>query len=70
MDTYDNLIRINSDDTIVDHLNLYRVRMAPPHCCLKHKIGGPVKYIKDKETICLMDDQDRHIYKMVESEYS
>ena len=32
------------------------------------KIGGPVKYVKDKETICLTNDQARHIYKKVESE--
>ena len=32
------------------------------------KIGGLVKYIKDKETICLTIDQDRHIYKKVKSE--
>ena len=32
------------------------------------KIGEPVKYVKDKETICLNDDQARHIYKKVESE--
>ena len=35
MDMYDNLIRTNSaDDTIVDHLNLEKVRMAPPHFLL------------------------------------
>ena len=33
-DTYDNLIRTNSDDAIVDHLNLWKVRMAPLHFCL------------------------------------
>ena len=27
------------------------------------KIGGPVKYVKDKETICFTNDQARHIYK-------
>ena len=32
------------------------------------KIGGPVQYFKDKETICLMDDQVRHLYKKVETE--
>ena len=35
---------------------------------LNTKIGGPVKYIKDKETICLTNDQARHICKKVESE--
>ena len=34
----------------------------------KHKIGGQARYIKDKEAICLMNDQARHIYKKVESE--
>ena len=32
------------------------------------KIGGPEKYAKDKETICLTNDQARHIYKKVELE--
>ena len=32
------------------------------------KIGGPVKYIEDKETISLTKDQIRHIYRMVELE--
>ena len=31
-------------------------------------IGGPAKYVKDKETICLTKDQARHIYKKVELE--
>ena len=35
---------------------------------LNTKIAGPVTYTKDKETICLTDDQARHIYKKVESE--
>ena len=35
---------------------------------LNTKIGRPVKYVKDKETICLTNDQARHIYKKVESE--
>ena len=35
---------------------------------LNTKIGGPVKYVKDKETIYLTDDQGRHINKKVESE--
>ena len=33
-DMYDNLIRTNSDDGIIDHLTLEKVRMAPPHFCL------------------------------------
>ena len=32
------------------------------------KIGGPAKYIKDKDTICLTNDQASHIYTKVESE--
>ena len=32
------------------------------------KIDGPVKYMKDKETICLTNDQARHVYKKIESE--
>ena len=35
---------------------------------LNTKTGGPARYIKDKEAICLMNDQARHIYKKVESE--
>ena len=27
------------------------------------KIGGQAGYIKDKEAICLMKDQDRHVFK-------
>ena len=62
-DTYDNFNRINSvDKTIVDHLNL-KVRMAPTHFCLQIKIGGPIRHIKDREVICLTNDQARDIYK-------
>ena len=32
------------------------------------KIGGLVKYARDKEAICLTKEQARHIYKKVESE--
>ena len=35
---------------------------------LNTKIGGAVKYVKDRETICLTNDQARYIYKKVESE--
>ena len=35
---------------------------------LNTKIGGPVKYIKDKEVICLMDDQATHMYIKIESD--
>ena len=35
---------------------------------LNTKIGGPVRYDKDKEAMCLTKDQARHIYKKVESE--
>ena len=35
---------------------------------LNTKIGGQVRYIKEKEAICLMSDQARHTYEMVESE--
>ena len=35
---------------------------------LNTKIGGPVEYVKDKETIFLTNDQARHIYKEVELE--
>ena len=35
---------------------------------LNTKIGRPVKYVKDKENICLTTKQARHIYKKVELE--
>ena len=35
---------------------------------LNTKIGGPIKYAKDKDTMCLTKDQDRPIYKKVELE--
>ena len=35
---------------------------------LNTKIIGPVKYAKDKDTICLTKDQAGHIYKKVELE--
>ena len=35
---------------------------------LNAKIGVPTRYIKEREAICLMNDQARHIYKKVESE--
>ena len=36
-DTYNNLIKTNSDDIIVDHLNLKKLGMLPPHFASKHK---------------------------------
>ena len=35
---------------------------------LNTKIGALVKYVKNKETICLTNDEARHIYKKVEVE--
>ena len=35
---------------------------------LNTKIGGPVKYVKDKETMCLTNDQARNVCKKVELE--
>ena len=40
--------------------------MAPPHFAFNTKIGGLVSYVKEKETICLTNDQARYIYKKVE----
>ena len=34
---------------------------------LNSKKGGPVTYAKDREAICLTEEQMRHIYKKVES---
>ena len=43
--------------------------MAPPHFLpLNTKISGQARYINDREAICLMDDQAKHIYKKVETE--
>ena len=33
---------------------------------LKSKIGGPVRYVKGRENICLTLDQAKCIYKKVE----
>ena len=30
------------------------------------KTGGNIKYIKDKDAICLTEDQTRYVYKKVE----
>ena len=35
---------------------------------LNTKIGGQARYIKDREAICQMEEQARHIYKKVKSE--
>ena len=35
---------------------------------LKSKIGGLVRYVKDRENICLTADQAKYIYKKVEQE--
>ena len=35
---------------------------------LNTNICGPARNIKEKEAICLTNDQTRHIYKEVESE--
>ena len=35
---------------------------------LESRLGGPVRYAKDKENICLTTDQARYIYKKVEQE--
>ena len=32
---------------------------------LETKRGGPVRYVKDKKTICLTNNQARHIYEKV-----
>ena len=34
---------------------------------LNTKTGGQARYIKDKEAICLMNDQARRVYKKVGS---
>ena len=37
--------------------------MIPPHLPLKSTIGEPVRYVKDRENICLTTDQAKYIYK-------
>ena len=40
--------------------------MIPPFFAFKYKkIARWVKYVQDKETICLTNDQARHFYKKV-----
>ena len=34
---------------------------------LNTKIGGKARYIKDREAVCLMEEQAKHIYKKVET---
>ena len=34
---------------------------------MDNKKGGPARNVKDKEAICLTEEQMRHIYKKVES---
>ena len=57
-DIYDNLIRTNSDNAIVDHLKPIKGKnCTTTFLALNTKIGVPVKYVTDKETICLSNDQ-------------
>ena len=35
---------------------------------LKSNLGGPVRYVKDRENICLTADQAKYIYKKVEQD--
>ena len=39
----------------------------PPFLPLDSKKDGPVRYVKDREAICLTEEQMRHIYKKVGS---
>ena len=36
---------------------------ASTYLPLKLSSGGPVQYVQDQESICLMSDQARYIYK-------
>ena len=41
--------------------------MVPPHLLpIESKTGGEIKYIKDREAICLTKKQANHVYKKVE----
>ena len=35
---------------------------------LKTNLGGPVRYVQDRENICLTSDQARYIFKKVEQD--
>ena len=35
---------------------------------LNTKIGGQARYIKDRDAVCLMEDQAKYIYEKVETE--
>ena len=35
---------------------------------LKSNLGGPVRYVKDRENICLIADHAKYIYKKVEQD--
>ena len=37
-----------------------------PFLPLNSKKGGPVRYVKDRKTICLTEEQMRYIYKKVQ----
>ena len=66
---YDSLNQIGSVNEIeTDHLNLYWVRMAPPHFCLyTQKLVDRLDKSRIKKLYALMKDQDRHVYKKTES---
>ena len=61
-DTYDNLFGTNPNDTVSFKL-IKGKNGTTTFLPLNTYIGGPVKYVKDKETICLTKDQARLIYE-------
>ena len=66
---YNNLIRANSDLCYSRSFKLVESKnCATTFLPLNTILGQPVKYFKDKETICLTINQARHTYKKVKSE--
>ena len=64
-DTYDSLNWVSSINEIaMDHVKLIEGKNGPTTFLpLNTEISGQARYIKDKEAVCLMDDQARHVYK-------
>ena len=66
-DTYDSLNQVHSINEIANRsFKITEGKNSPTTFLPLHtKVGGQARHIKDKETICLMNDQARDIYKKV-----
>ena len=66
-DTYDSLNRIKAIEETP--LKVVKGENGPTTFLpLNTKISGQARYIKDKEAVCLTEDQVKYIYKKVETE--